>query len=68
MNTVFQKRGVCISTHGSSQASRVWHCIDCILMRYSQRRKCQVVQAMRGVECFTEHRLESSVADQSSEV
>ena len=28
-----------------------------ILIRQSQRRRCQDVQVMRGAECFTDHRL-----------
>ena len=37
--------------------TKIWHCIDHLLTRQGQRRRCHDVQVMRGAECFTDHRL-----------
>ena len=34
-----------------------WHCIDYVIMRKRNRRKCLDVSVMRGADCNTDHRM-----------
>ena len=37
--------------------SKQWHCIDFIMMRQSDRKRCLDAAVMRGAECHTDHQL-----------
>ena len=37
--------------------TKVWHCIDYVIMRQSQRRNCEDAQVMRSAECWSDHRM-----------
>ena len=56
MNTFFEKRDI-YKQSWQHPGTKVWHCIDFILMRQSQRKKCVDVQVMRGAECWSDHRM-----------
>ena len=42
---------------------KAWHCIDFIVMRQHQRKKCLDVQVMRGAECWTDHQMVRATAN-----
>ena len=56
MNTCFEKRDIYKRTW-QHPGTKQWHCIDYILMRQNQRRRCVDAQVMRGAECWTDHRM-----------
>lgn len=37
--------------------SKQWHMLDYVIVRQSDRRDVQITRAMRGAECWTDHRL-----------
>lgn len=37
--------------------SKHWHLLDYVIVRRSDRRDVHLTRAMRGVECWTDHRL-----------
>ena len=55
-NTWFQKKPIrkAIWQH---PGTKQWHCIDFVIMRQSEHRKCIDVDVMRGAECYTDHQL-----------
>ena len=55
-NTWFQKRNI----HGQTwqhPKTRNWHCIDYVMMREKDHRRCVDVEVKRGAECHTDHQL-----------
>ena len=56
MNTYFEKRDVHKYTW-QHPGSKLWHCIDRIVMRQPQRRFRHDVSVLRRADCWTDHRL-----------
>ena len=56
MNTIFAKRRIHQYTW-QHPGTKIWHCIDYVLMRHSQRRYCTDAMVFRSAECWTDHRL-----------
>ena len=56
MNTIFNKRSNLKHTWQHPGTKR-WHCIDYVLFKQSQSRKCTNVEVKRNAECWTDHRL-----------
>ena len=54
--TWFEKRPARKATW-QHPGTKQWHCIDFIIMRQSQRRRCQNIDVMRGAECHTDHKM-----------
>ena len=55
-NTWFQKKPI-RKTTWQHPGTKQWHCIDFVIMRQSEHRKCIDVDVMRGAECHTDHQL-----------
>ena len=56
MNTFFHKKDI----HKQSwqhPGTKLWHCIDFVVMRQCQRERCFDVQVMRGATCWSDHRM-----------
>jgi len=51
------KRGISTSTHGNIQYSKMWHYIEYVLMRQSQRSFCRDVLVIRRADCWTDLKL-----------
>ena len=56
MNTFFEKKDI-YKQSWQHPGTKVWHCIDYVIMRQSQRRRCVDVQVMRGAECWSDHKM-----------
>ena len=56
MNTMFAKRRIHQYTW-QHPGTKIWHCIDYVLMRHSQRCYCTDAMVFRSAECWTDHRL-----------
>ena len=56
MNTWYEKKDIYKYTW-QHPGSKMWHCIDYILMRQSQRTFYQDVSVIRWAEYWTDHRL-----------
>ena len=56
MNTWYEKKDIykCTWQH---PGSKMWHCIDYILMTQSQRNFCRDVSVICRADCWTDHRL-----------
>ena len=55
-NTLFQERNQCKTTWMHPR-SKHWHLLDYVIVRRSDCRDVQLTDAMRGAECWTDHRL-----------
>ena len=55
-NTWFEKKNIHKQTWQHPK-SKQWHCIDFIIMRQSDRKRCLDAAVMRGAECHTDHQL-----------
>ena len=56
MNTFYEKKSIHKQTW-QHPGTKNWHCIDYVIMRQSQRRRCVDTQVMRGAECWSDHRM-----------
>ena len=55
-NTLFQQRNQ-LKTTWMHPRSKHWHLLDYVIVRRSDRRDVHLTRAMRGAECWTDHRL-----------
>ena len=55
-NTWFQKQYIYKQTWQHPKTKR-WHCIDYVMMRQKDRRRCVDAEVKRGTECHTDHQL-----------
>jgi len=55
-NTWFQKRNIHKQTWQHPKTKN-WHCIDYVMMREKDRRRCVDVEVKRRAECHTDHQL-----------
>lgn len=55
-NTWFEKRDIHKQTWQHPK-SKQWHCIDYVIMRKADQRKCLDVSVLRGADCNTDHRM-----------
>ena len=55
-NTLFRMRN-CLKTSWMHPRSKHWHLIDYIIVRKSDRRAVLQTKAIRGADCWTDHRL-----------
>ena len=55
-NTFFQIRDI-HKTSWMHPRSKHWHLIDYVIVRRRDLNEVQITRAMRGAECFTDHRL-----------
>jgi hypothetical protein len=56
MNTVFKKRDRLKHTW-QHPGTKNWHCIDYVMFRQTQSRKCTNVEVKRSAECWSDHKL-----------
>ena len=56
MNTFFKKKDI-YKQMWQHPGTKAWHCIDFIVMRQHQHKKCLDVKVMRGAECWTDHQM-----------
>ncbi|XP_034071876.1 LOW QUALITY PROTEIN: uncharacterized protein LOC117545945 [Gymnodraco acuticeps] len=55
-NTIFQQKAK-YKTSWMHPRSKQWHLIDYVIVRQSDIRDVHITRAMRGAECWTDHRL-----------
>jgi len=55
-NTLFQQQNQ-FKTTWMHPRSKHWHLLDHVIVRRSERRDVHLTRAMRGAECWTDHRL-----------
>ena len=55
-NTIFQQRNQ-LKTTWMHPRSKHWHLLDYVLVRRSDRHDVLLTRAMRGAECWTDHRM-----------
>lgn len=55
-NTLFQQKNK-YKTSWMHPRSKHWHLIDYIIVRHSDTRDVRITRAMRGAECWTDHRM-----------
>ena len=55
-NTWFQKKNIYKQTWQHPKTKR-WHCIDYVMMRQKDRRRCVDAEVKRGAECHTDYQL-----------
>ena len=55
-NTLFRLKPI-HKTSWMHPRSRQWHLLDYVIVRSSQVREIRITRAMRGAECWTDHRL-----------
>ena len=55
-NTCFQKKNIYKQTWQHPMTKR-WYCIDYVMMRQKDRRRCVDAEVKRGAECHTDHQL-----------
>ena len=58
INTTFAKKRIYqYSYMATSRHEGMWHCIDYVLMRHSQRHYCSDAEVFCSAECWTDHKL-----------
>ena len=56
MNTMFAKKRIYQYTW-QHPGTKIWHCIDYVLMCHSQRHYCSDAEVFCSAECWTDHKL-----------